>query len=180
MAQTSDLAKLIGFAAANHPSEMVAILTRNGVIVPTETLTTKMLVELIINALYESPSFHKDFTAWAESKASSSFTGPLLPDGSTTSGGGSKNDTNWLGAGLDTLKLGFGWLQGRQQVRSSEALAAAEAARLEAERTAREREEQSFAGRLALSQASTTKVVVFGLLGLTLIGGAIWYFTRKK
>jgi LPXTG-motif cell wall-anchored protein len=104
----------------------------------------------------------------------------LLPDGSTTSGGGSNNDTNWLGAGLDTLKLGFGWLQGRQQVRSSEALAAAEAARLEAERTAREREEQSFAGRLALSQSSTTKVVVFGLLGLTLIGGAIWYFTRKK
>jgi LPXTG-motif cell wall-anchored protein len=104
----------------------------------------------------------------------------LLPDGSTTSGGGSKNDTNWLQAGLDTLKLGFGFLQGRQQVRSSEALAAAEAARLEAERTASEREEQSFASRLALSQSSTTKVVVFGLLGLTLIGGAIWYFTRKK
>jgi LPXTG-motif cell wall-anchored protein len=58
--------------------------------------------------------------------------------------------------------------------------AAAEQAKLDAARIAAETEDKSFASKLALSQSSTTKVVVFGLLGLAVVGGAIWYFTRKK
>lgn len=189
MSQLSDITTVIGFAAAKHQGEMVALLTRNGVVVPTETLTTKMLVALIVNALAESPSFGKDFLAWAASKegtfanntGSGTFIGPALPDGSTTSGGGS--GFNWGKAFDNFIKagtLGLNYLQGRQQVAAADSLAAAEAARLEAARVSAEAEENSFASKLALSQASTTKVVVFGLLGLAVVGGAIWYFTRKK
>jgi LPXTG-motif cell wall-anchored protein len=182
MVQTSDIANVIGFAATNHQGEMVAILTRNGVIVPTETLTTKMLVELIVNALAESPSFAKDFAAWAGTKASaySSFTGPLLPDGSTTSGGDGFDWGKLLG---NVAKAGAqvgNYIQGKQQATAAQALAAAEQAKLDAARIAAENEEKSFASKLALSQAGTTKVVIFGLVGLAAIGGAIWYFTRKK
>ena len=185
MSQLSDLTNVIGFAAANHSGEMVALLSRNGVIVPTETLTTKMLVALIVNALAESPSFAKDFSAWAAGKASmySSFTGPLMEDGSTTSGGGSGEGFNWGKLFENVGKAGAvigNYVQGRQQVAAADSLAAAENARLDAERIARDREEQSFLSRIELSRASTTKVVVFGLLGLALVGGAIWYFTRKK
>lgn len=185
MSQLSDLTNVIGFAAANHSGEMVALLSRNGVIVPTETLSTKMLVALIVNAVSESPSFAKDFSAWAAGKAStySNVVGPTLQDGSFTSGGGSGEGFNWGKLFENIGKAGAavgGYVQGRQQVAAADSLAAAENARLEAERIAKEREEGSFASKLALSQASTTKVVVFGLLGLALVGGAIWYFTRKK
>lgn len=193
MSQLSDITTVIGFAAANHSGEMVALLSRNGVVVPTETLTTKMLVALIVNALAESPSFAKDLTAWAASKEGSfanntgtgTFIGPLLPDGSTTSGGGSEKGGgfNWGKAFDNFLKIGTtaaNYIQGRQQIAAADSLAAAEAAKLEAARIQSEAEEKSFGSKLALSQASTTKVVVFGLLGLALVGGAIWYFTRKK
>ena len=186
MEQFDALTKSIGFAAANHSGEMVALLSRNGVIVPTETLNTKMLVGLIVNAMAESPSFAKDFSAWAAEKESSmsSFIGPTLPDGSTTSGGGSNEGSGWLGDSLKVVgQLGGGvlnYIQGRQNLAATNSYLAAEQAKLEAERIAKEREEGSFASKLALSQASTTKVVVFGLLGLALVGGAIWYFTRKK
>lgn len=188
MSQLSDITTVIGFAAANHSGEMVALLSRNGVVVPTETLTTKMLVALIVNALAESPSFAKDLTAWAASKEGSfanntgagTFIGPTLPDGSTTSGG---SGFNWGAAFDNFLKIGTtaaNYVQGRQQIAAADSLAAAEAAKLEAARIQSQAEEKSFASKLALSQASTTKVVVFGLLGLALVGGAIWYFTRKK
>ena len=188
MSQLSDITTVIGFAAANHQGEMVALLTRNGVVVPTETLTTKMLVALLVNALSESPSFAKDFTAWAASNqgafanntGAGTFIGPLLPDGSTTSGG---DGFNWGKAFDNFIKLGTtaaNYIQGRQQIAAANSLAAAEAAKAEAARLEKEREEQSFLSRIELSRASTTKVVVFGLLGLALIGGAIWYFTRKK
>lgn len=187
MEQYTALTKAIGFAAANHSGEMVALLTRNGVVVPTETLTTKMLVALMVNAISESPSFAKDFSAWAANKANtySNVVGPTLPDGSFTSGGGTESEgSGWLG---DALKVagqlgsaGLNYLSGRQQKATADSLAAAEAAKAEAERLAKEREEQSFLSRIELSRASTTKVVVFGLLGLALVGGAIWYFTRKK
>jgi hypothetical protein len=178
MAQLSDLTSVIGYAAANHKGEMVALLTRNGVIVPTETLTTKMLVELIVNALAESPSFGRDFTAWAESKSSmfNSYTDPILnADG--------ESGFNWGKAWDNLLKGGQvvgGYVQGKQQKAAADSLAAAEQAKLEAARIQAEREDKSFASKLALSQASTTKVVVFGLVGLAVIGGAIWFFTRKK
>lgn len=185
MSQLSDLTNVIGFAAANHSGEMVALLSRNGVIVPTETLSTKMLVALIVNALAESPSFAKDFSAWAASKANtySNVVGPTLPDGSFTSGGGNGEGFNWGKAFENVGKAGtavLNYVQGRQQKATADSLAAAEAAKAEAERLAKEREEQSFLSRIELSRASTTKVVVFGLLGLALVGGAIWYFTRKK
>ena len=184
MAQEQSLTAVIGFAAARHPKEMVAILTRNGVIVPTETLSTKMLVELIVNALAESNSFQDDFLTWVKgtdfANANGRY-GPTLPDGSFVSGGDKGFDWSQFGKNvLDAGKLGMAWLQGRQQVAAADSLAAAEAARLEAARVAAETEEKSFASRLALTQASTTKVIVFGLLGLALIGGAIWYFSRKK
>jgi hypothetical protein len=186
MEQFDALTKSIGFAAVNHSGEMVSLLSRNGVIVPTETLNTKMLVGLIVNAMAESPSFAKDFSAWAAQKASamSSFIGPTLPDGSTTSGGGSGEGSGWLGNALKAAgqlgSAGLTYVQGRQNLAAANALSAAEQAKLEAARLESETADKSFAGKLALSQASTTKVVVFGLLGLAAIGGAIWYFTRKK
>lgn len=185
MEQFDALTKSIGFAAANHSGEMVALLSRNGVIVPTETLNTKMLVGLIVNALAESPSFAKDFSAWAASKAStySNSNGPQ-PFNFTTSGGTPEEGSGWLGDSLKVAgQLGsaaLNYIQGRQNLAATNSYLAAEQAKLEAERLAKEREESSFASKLALSQASTTKVVVFGLLGLALVGGAIWYFTRKK
>ena len=186
MEQFDALTKSIGFAAVNHSSEMVALLSRNGVIVPTETLNTKMLVGLIVNAMSESPSFAKDFSAWANEKASamSMFIGPTLPDGSTTSGGGSNEGSGWLGNALKVVgqlgSAGLNYVQGRQNLAAANALSAAEQAKLDAARIAAETEDKSFASKLALTQSSTTKVVVFGLLGLAVVGGAIWYFTRKK
>lgn len=179
MSQLSDITTVIGFAAANHSGEMVALLSRNGVVVPTETLTTKMLVALIVNALAESPSFAKDFTTWAQSK-SGTFSNA---DGDEAVPTGGKSGFNWGKAFDNFLKIGTtaaNYVQGRQQIAAADSLAAAEAAKLEAARIQSEAEEKSFASKLALSQASTTKVVVFGLLGLALVGGAIWYFTRKK
>lgn len=173
MEQFSDLTKAIGFAAANHSGEMVALLTRNGVVVPTETLNTKMLVALIVNALAESPSFAKDFSTWAANKASSS-------DNASADGDGSNFWAKAAKVSGEIFKAGSSYLQGRQQKATADALAAAEQAKVEAARLASETEEKSFASKLALSQASTTKVVVFGLLGLAVVGGAIWYFTRKK
>lgn len=179
MSQLSDITTVIGFAAAKHQGEMVALLSRNGVVVPTETLTTKMLVALIVNALAESPSFAKDFTTWAQSK-SGTFSNA---DGDEAVPTGGKSGFNWGKAFDNFLKIGTtaaNYVQGRQQIAAADSLAAAEAAKLEAARIQSEAEEKSFASKLALSQASTTKVVVFGLLGLALVGGAIWYFTRKK
>ena len=189
MEQFDALTKSIGFAAVNHSGEMVSLLSRNGVIVPTETLNTKMLVGLIVNAMAESPSFANDFSAWAAEKASAYSNvvtnyGPTLSDGSFTSGGGSEEGSGWLGNALKVAgqlgSAGLNYVQGRQNLAAANALSAAEQARLEAARLQSETEDKSFAGKLALSQASTTKVVVFGLLGLAVVGGAIWYFTRKK
>jgi hypothetical protein len=190
MTQEQATASAIAYAAVNNQDEMVAILSRNGVIVPTETLTLKMLIELIVNALAESRSFQNDFAAYADSMAerfsnSNGFdftksvtkVGPTLADGSFKSTG---SDVNWGKYAADALKIGFGWLQGRQQVTAANALAQAEADRLEAERIKAEGSGNIFAQQIALGRLSTTRVVVFGLIGVALIGTAIYFFTRKK
>ena len=179
MNQQQALTSAIAFAAVNNQDEMVALLSRSGVIVPTETLTLKMLIELIVNALAESRSFQNDFTTWAESKAAAfdNFTGPLLQDGSQTSGGGKPDYVKYI---VDGAKLGFAWLQGRQQITAAEALAKAEADKLEAERLRAEGSSNTFAQQIALGRLSTTRVIVFGLIGVAVIGTAIYFFTRKK
>lgn len=191
MNQEQATTSAIAYAAVNNQDEMVAILSRNGVIVPTETLTLKMLIELIVNALAESRSFQNDFAAYADSMAerfsnSNGFdftksvppkVGPRLADGSFKSGG---SDVNWGQYAADALKIGFGWLQGKQQVTAANALAQAEADRLEAERLRAEGSSNTFAQQIALGRLSTTRVIVFGLIGVAVIGTAIYFFTRKK
>jgi hypothetical protein len=179
MTQEQATTSAIAYAAVNNQDEMVAILSRNGVIVPTETLTLKMLIELIVNALAESRSFQNDFLAWAASQDDSfnKFTGPLMQDGSAVSGGDKPDYGKYV---ADAVKIGFGWLQGRQQVTAAEALAKAEADKLEAERIKAEGSGNIFAQQIALGRLSTTRVVVFGLIGLAVIGTAIYFFTRKK
>jgi hypothetical protein len=183
--QLNDISAAIGWAAVNKKGEIVALLTRNGVIVPTETLTDKMLVELTVNALAESQSFAKDFTAWAANQATTYSNangpiGPTLPDGSFESGG---DGFNW-GKALEQFgKLGasaLNYVSGRQQVTAANALSQAEQARLEAERLRAEQQDKSFAQQLRLGTASTTRVVIIGLLALGVVGGAIYFFTRKK
>jgi hypothetical protein len=170
---------VIAYAAVNNQDEMVAILSRNGVIVPTETLTTKMLIELMVNALAESRSFQNDFLEWAASQSDSfdNFTGPLMQDGSAVSGG---DKPAWGKYAADLAKIGFSWLQGRQQVTAANAIAQAEADRLEAERIRSEGSSNTFAQQIALGRLSTTRVIVFGLIGVAVIGTAIYFFTRKK
>jgi hypothetical protein len=190
MNQEQATTSAIAYAAVNNQDEMVAILSRNGVIVPTETLTVKMLIELIVNALAESRSFQNDFAAYADSMAerfsnSNGFdftksvtkVGPTLADGSFKSTG---SDVNWGKVAADAFKIGFGWLQGRQQVTAANALAQAEADRLEAERLRTEGSSNTFAQQIALGRLSTTRVIVFGLIGVAVIGTAIYFFTRKK
>lgn len=192
--QLNDISAAIGWAAVNKKGEIVALLTRNGVIVPTETLTDKMLVELTVNALAESQSFAKDFTAWAANQATTYSNangpiGPLLADGSFESGAAvaakkvQGDGFNW-GKALENFgKLGalaLNYVSGRQQVVAANALSQAEQARLETERLRAETQDKSFAQQLRLGTASTTRVIVIGLLALGVVGGAIYFFTRKK
>jgi hypothetical protein len=187
MTQEQATTSAIAYAAVNNQDEMVAILSRNGVIVPTETLTLKMLIELIVNALAESRSFQNDFLNYlsgqAEMFSNVKGYGPVMQDGSFTSGGSavSGGDKPDIGKYIaDAVKIGFGWLQGRQQVTAAEALAKAEEDKLEAERIKAEGSGNIFAQQIALGRLSTTRVVVFGLIGVALIGTAIYFFTRKK
>jgi hypothetical protein len=183
MNQEQATTSAIAYAAVNNQDEMVAILSRNGVIVPTETLTLKMLIELIVNALAESRSFQNDFLNYLSGQAqmfsSVEGYGPVMQDGSFKSGG-SEGKGNWGKYVADAVKIGFGWLQGRQQVTAANALAQAEADRLEAERLRTEGSSNTFAQQIALGRLSTTRVIVFGLIGVAVIGTAIYFFTRKK
>jgi hypothetical protein len=207
MNQEQATTSAIAYAAVNNQDEMVAILSRNGVIVPTETLTLKMLIELIVNALAESRSFQNDFAAYADSMAerfsnSNGFdftksvpqkinvqpkqmnlnvTAPKAQvQRSVTTPTSTGSDVNWGKIAADALKIGFGWLQGRQQVTAANALAQAEADKLEAERLRTEGSSNTFAQQIALGRLSTTRVIVFGLIGVAVIGTAIYFFTRKK
>jgi hypothetical protein len=181
MNQEQALTYAIAYAAVNNQDEMVAILSRNGVIVPTETLNTKMLIELIVNGLAESRSFQNDFATWAGSQTQSfgnaNGYGPTLKDGSFKSGG---DGFDWGKFAADAAK-GFGsYIQGRQQVIAANALSQAEADRLERIRLEEGGSSNRFAQQIALGRLSTTRVIVFGLIGVAVIGTAIYFFTRKK
>jgi hypothetical protein len=184
MNQQQALSSAIAFAAVNNPDEMVAILSRNGVIVPTETLNTRMLVGLLVNGLAESRSLQNDFLKYLGSQAemfsnSNGPIGPVLQDGSFESGG-SKGKTDWGKYAADLLKGGFQIFQGVQNRKTAQDLAQAEADRLESERLRGEGSSNTFAQQIALGRLSTTRVIVFGLIGVAVIGTAIYFFTRKK
>ena len=184
MNQQQALSSAIAFAAVNNPDEMVAILSRNGVIVPTETLNTRMLVGLLVNGLAESRSLQNDFLKYLGSQAemfsnSNGPIGPVLQDGSFESGG-SKGKTDWGKYAADIIKGGFQIFQGVQNRKTAQDLAQAEADRLEAERLRGEGSSNTFAQQIALGRLSTTRVIVFGLIGVAVIGTAIYFFTRKK
>jgi hypothetical protein len=174
MNQEQALTSAIAYAAVNNQDQMVAILSRNGVIVPTETLTTKMLIELIVNGLAESRSFQNDFATWAGSQTQS------FGNAAGTGGSSGKGDVDWGKAAADAAKAFGSYLQGRQQVIAANALAEAEANKLEAERLKEEGSGNRFAQQIALGRLSTTRVIVFGLIGVAVIGTAIYFFTRKK
>lgn len=192
MNQQQALSSLIAYAAVNNPEEMVAILSRNGVIVPTETLNTRMLVGLLVNGLSESRSLQNDFLKYLGAQAemfsnsngfdfTKSYTavGPTLADGSFKSGG-SKDKINWGKLAADALAAGASIFTGVQNRKTAQDLAQAEADRLESERLRGEGSSNTFAQQIALGRLSTTRVIVFGLIGVAVIGTAIYFFTRKK
>ena len=184
MNQEQAISSAIAYAAVNNPDEMVAILSRNGVIVPTETLNTRMLVGLLVNGLAESRSLQNDFLKYLGSQAemfsnSNGQVGPVMQDGSFESGG-SKGKTDWGKYAADLIKGGFQIFQGVQNRKTAQDLAQAEADRLEAERLRSEGSSNTFAQQIALGRLSTTRVIVFGLIGVAVIGTAIYFFTRKK
>ena len=197
MNQQQALSSLIAYAAVNNPEEMVAILSRNGVIVPTETLNTRMLVGLLVNGLSESRSLQNDFLkylgAQAEMFSNSNglfdFTksysavdtavGPTLADGSFKSGG-DKGKINYGKLAADAFAAGVAIFTGVQNRKTAQDLAQAEADRLEAIRLRGEDSSNTFAQQIALGRLSTTRVIVFGLIGVAVIGTAIYFFTRKK
>ena len=184
MNQEQAISSAIAYAAVNNPDEMVAILSRNGVIVPTETLNTRMLVGLLVNGLAESRSLQNDFLKYLGSQAemfsnSNGQVGPVMQDGSFESGG-SKGKTDWGKYAADLIKGGFQIFQGVQNRKTAQDLAQAEADRLESERLRGEGSSNTFAQQIALGRLSTTRVIVFGLIGVAVIGTAIYFFTRKK
>lgn len=181
MNQQQALSSAIAYAAVNNPDEMVAILSRNGVIVPTETLNTRMLVGLLVNGLAESRSLQNDFLKYLSSQAEmfSNVVGPVMQDGSFTSGGG-KDKINWGKLAADAVAAGASIFQGVQNRKTAQDLAQAEADRLESERLRAEGSSNTFAQQIALGRLSTTRVIVFGLIGVAVIGTAIYFFTRKK
>jgi len=181
MNQQQALSSAIGFAAVNNPDEMVAILSRNGVIVPTETLNTRMLVGLLVNGLAESRSLQNDFLKYlgAQAEIFSNVIGPVMQDGSFESGG-SKGNVNYGKLLGDLFNSGAQIFQGVQNRKTAQDLAQAEADRLEAERLRAEGSSNTFAQQIALGRLSTTRVIVFGLIGVAVIGTAIYFFTRKK
>lgn len=184
MTQEQALSSAIAFAAVNNPDEMVAILSRNGVIVPTETLNTRMLVGLLVNGLAESRSLQNDFLKYLGSQAemfsnSNGPIGPVLQDGSFESGG-SKGNVNYGKLLGDLFNSSVQIFQGVQNRKTAQDLAQAEADRLESERLRGEGSSNTFAQQIALGRLSTTRVIVFGLIGVAVIGTAIYFFTRKK
>ena len=181
MNQEQAISSAIAYAAVNNPDEMVGILSRNGVIVPTETLNTRMLVGLMVNGLAESRSIQNDFLKYLSAQAEmfSNVIGPVMQDGSFESGG-SEGKGNWGKYAADLIKGGFQIFQGVQNRKTAQDLAQAEADRLEAERLRGEGSSNMFAQQIALGRLSTTRVIVFGLIGVAVIGTAIYFFTRKK
>jgi hypothetical protein len=183
MNQEQAISSAIAFAAVNNPDEMVAILSRNGVIVPTETLNTRMLVGLMVNGLAESRSLQNDFLkylgAQAEMFSNVEGYGPVMQDGSFTSGG-SKGKINYGKILADLYNGGAQIFQSVQNRKTAQDLAQAEADRLESERLRAEGSSNTFAQQIALGRLSTTRVIVFGLIGVAVIGTAIYFFTRKK
>jgi len=181
MNQEQAISSAIAYAAVNNPDEMVGILSRNGVIVPTETLNSRMLAGLMVNGLAESRSIQNDFLNYLSAQAEmfSNVTGPVMQDGSFLSGG-SEGKTNWGKYAADLIKGGFQIFQGVQNRKTAQDLAQAEADRLEAERLRAEGSSNTFAQQIALGRLSTTRVIVFGLIGVAVIGTAIYFFTRKK
>jgi hypothetical protein len=192
MNQEQAISSAIAFAVVNNPDEMVGILSRNGVIVPTETLNTRMLVGLMVNGLAESRSIQNDFLKYLGAQAemfsnsngfdfrtSATNVGATMQDGSFLSGG-SEGKENWGKYAADLIKGGFQIFQGVQNRKTAQDLAQAEADRLEAERLRGEGSSKTFAQQIALGRLSTTRVIVFGLIGVAVIGTAIYFFTRKK
>jgi hypothetical protein len=183
MNQEQAISSAIAFAVVNNPDEMVAILSRNGVIVPTETLNTRMLVGLMVNGLAESRSIQNDFlnylSAQAEMFSNVEGYGPVMQDGSFESGG-SKGKTDYGKIFADLAKAGGQIFQSVQNRKTAQDLAQAEADRLESERLRAEGSSNTFAQQIALGRLSTTRVIVFGLIGVAVIGTAIYFFTRKK
>jgi hypothetical protein len=181
MNQEQAISSAIAYAAVNNPDEMVGILSRNGVIVPTETLNTKMLVGLMVNGLAESRSIQNDFLKYlgAQAEMFSNVTGPVMQDGSFVSGGSKgKGDLGKFFG--DLFNSGAQIFQSVQNRKTAQDLAQAEADRLEAERLRAEGSSNTFAQQIALGRLSTTRVIVFGLIGVAVIGTAIYFFTRKK
>jgi hypothetical protein len=181
MNQEQAISSAIAFAVVNNPDEMVAILSRNGVIVPTETLNTRMLVGLMVNGLAESRSIQNDFLNYLSAQAEmfSNVIGPVMQDGSFESGG-SKGKTDYGKIFADLAKAGGQIFQSVQNRKTAQDLAQAEADRLESERLRAEGSSNTFAQQIALGRLSTTRVIVFGLIGVAVIGTAIYFFTRKK
>jgi hypothetical protein len=115
----------------------------------------------------------------AESFGNANGFGPTLSDGSFVSGGG-KGETDYVKMVLELGKGGLTYLQGRQNTIQANAYREAEALRNETEKLKEEGSGNRFAQQIALGRLSTTRVIVFGLIGVAVIGTAIYFFTRKK
>jgi hypothetical protein len=184
MENLEQFSRAMGTAVQYYPAEIRAILKRNGVFTP-DNADTATLTRVTAAALGTSAAFRKDMGAWAASKARSysNMAGWSNVDGDPVTGSAvtpqaqtqtSGNNAAWLQAGLNLLSTGVSaW--GDTTAARYNAEAAAEYAR------AQQQQNQQSGQSAPPPQAGfpVGKVLlVVALVGV--VGGTIWYFTKKK
>lgn len=182
MENLEQFSRAMGTIIQYYPDEVRAILKRNGVFTP-DNADLATLTKVTAAALGTSAAFRKDMGAWAASKARSysNMAGwsnvdadPVLPPTTDGTAGGGGNTGNYVQAFLNLASAGIN------------AWGDTTAARYNAEASAnymmaQQRQNQQSGQTDPPAQAGfpVGKVLlVVAVLGV--VGGTIWYFTKKK
>lgn len=183
MENLEQFSRAMGTAIQYHPDEVRAILKRNGVFTP-DNADLATLTKVTAAALGTSAAFRKDMGAWAASKARSysNMAGwsnidadPVMQSATTsTTTQGSTNKWAWLPATLNVVSTGIS------------AWGDTTAARYQAESSANYMRAQQIQNQQTGQTAPPAQgslpwgkvLLVVAVVGV--VGGTIWYFTKKK
>lgn len=183
MENLEQFSRAMGTAIQYHPDEVRAILKRNGVFTP-DNADLATLTKVTAAALGTSAAFRKDMGAWAASKARSysNMAGwsnvdadPVINSATTsTTTQGTTNKWSWLPATLNVVSTGIS------------AWGDTTAARYQAESSANYMRAQQLQNQQSGQTAPPAQgsfpwgrvLLVVAVVGV--VGGTIWYFTKKK
>lgn len=167
--------KNLALAIKQHPDEIKAMLKRNGVFTP-DNADLPTLNKMTLAALGSSDAFRNDMAAWTQSKASrySNVDGgdPVMDSAST----GSKwwKNVNWGQLAESAADTTTAWLNYRTAQQQSTALNTMNDAQGGSSGQNDGVPTPTESGGLG----ATKILLIVALVGV--VGGTIWYFTKKK